>query len=382
MRRLLLLTALMVAVTAFAAPSASAGFGSVLITASPAGTGSGLVTGPGIACSYAGGVTSGDCAEVLPAGLQVTLTATPGATSAITSLSGCPAPLFANGGSASCRFITTPTSPDVNLGVTFTFAPFTLSVTKDGTGGGTVVSNPLGISCGLFCQAHYPSGILVQLTATPDATSRFVAWGGACTPFGSNRVCIVQMNGDRTVSATFATNLVPVTVALAGSGTGRVTGGPGNYYCQPTCTAQIVLGTVMTFTASPAPGSLFGGWSAPCAGTSTTCTFTVTGATTLTATFNPAPVEATVTRVQTFRRPYRYTRVIAEADQAVSVALRIVRNGKTIGSRTVPTMKGRRTIAVDIAPGAASGPATLTVEFTNAYDRTKTQTFEVTIPRR
>lgn len=161
--------------------------------------------------------------------------------------------VFASGGGAACRFLTTPSLPDVNLGVTFSFAPFTLSVTKDGTGGGTVVSDPFGIQCGPVCQARYPSGTLVQLTATADATSRFVSWGGACAPFGSNRICLVLMSSSRSVSATFASNLVPVTVALVGSGPGQVTGTPGNYSCQPTCTAQIALGTVMTFTAAPSP---------------------------------------------------------------------------------------------------------------------------------
>lgn len=382
MRRLLLLAVVVASLATVLVPTASAGLGSVLVTVTPGGTGNGIVTGPGIACSYTGGVTSGDCAEVIPSGVLVTLTATPGLTSAITGLSGCPAPVLGAGGSAQCRFLTTPTSPDVNLAVTFTFAPFTLTVTKGGSGDGTVVSSPLGINCGSTCQARYPINTIVQLTATPDTNSRFVSWGGACTPAGSNRTCVVLMTGNLSVSATFATNLAPVTVAVSGTGTGRVTGTPGNFYCPPTCTAQITIGTVMTFTASPAPGSLFGGWTGPCTGTGATCTFTVTGPVTLTAQFDPAPVEASVERVQTFRRPYRYTRVIVDSDQAVRVELTIVQGGRTIGHRVVPTTTFRRTIAVDIARRAHAGRATLTVEFTNEFDRTKTETFGIRVPRR
>jgi uncharacterized repeat protein (TIGR02543 family) len=185
------------------------------------------------------------------------------------------------------------------------------------------------------------------------------------------------------VTATFDTNLVAVNVAVAGSGQGRVTGGPGNYYCPPTtCTAQILIGTVMTFTASPSPGSLFGGWSGPCTGTAPTCTFTVTGATTLTATFDPAPVEAEVIRVQTFRLPFRYVRVIVQSDQSVRVVATVTRGGATLGRRTIPTTIERRTFAVEIRSGARAGSATLTVEFTNEFGRTKTETRAVTIPRR
>ena len=383
MRRLILLAAVASAVAAVFVPTASAGLGSILVTVSPSGTGAGVVNGPGISCSYAGGVPSGDCAQLLATGVPISLTATASAGSAVASVSGCPTGVLSGGQTAKCSFLPGPTAPDVNLGVTFVVAPFTLTVTKNGTGGGTVVSAPPGIQCGVACQAQFVTGTLVQLTATPDATSRFVTWGGACAAFGSNRTCFVQMSASRTVTATFDTNLVTVTVAVAGSGTGRVTGSPGNYYCPPTtCSARILLGTVMSFTATPSPGSLFGGWGGPCTGTSPACSFTVTGATTLTATFDPAPVEAEVIRVQAFRKPYRYVRVIINSAQSVRVDTSVTRSGSTLGSRTIRTTIERRTFTVAIRPGARAGSATVTVEFTNEFGRTKTETRTVTIPRR
>jgi len=79
---------------------------------------------------------------------------------------------------------------------------FTLTVTKAGSGSGTVTSNPAGITCGGDCTEDYPEGSVVMLTATPDPGSVFAGWSGDpdCSD-GS-----VTMNGNRTCTATF--NLV------------------------------------------------------------------------------------------------------------------------------------------------------------------------------
>lgn len=54
----------------------------------------------------------------------------------------------------------------------------TLKVIKSGSGFGSVVSYPQGISCGTDCQAVYPVGTYVSLTAQPAADSVFSRWGG------------------------------------------------------------------------------------------------------------------------------------------------------------------------------------------------------------
>ena len=56
-----------------------------------------------------------------------------------------------------------------------------LTVTKDGTGTGTVSSDPPGIDCGTICSALFPEGSLVTLSATPDAGSVFTGWTGDCS---------------------------------------------------------------------------------------------------------------------------------------------------------------------------------------------------------
>lgn len=92
---------------------------------------------------------------------------------------------------------------------------YTLTVTKAGTGSGTVSSTPAGISCGTDCTEPYNSGTLVNLTATAAAGSGFASWSGACTGTGA---CSVVISAAKSVTATF--NTTPVsqpTVTLAAS---------------------------------------------------------------------------------------------------------------------------------------------------------------------
>jgi List-Bact-rpt repeat protein/VCBS repeat protein len=78
----------------------------------------------------------------------------------------------------------------------------TLTVSKAGSGAGSVTSLPSGIDCGATCSAQFTSGAQVTLTATPAAGSVFDGWsGGGCSGTGT---CTVTLNADTTVTATFA----------------------------------------------------------------------------------------------------------------------------------------------------------------------------------
>jgi hypothetical protein len=77
---------------------------------------------------------------------------------------------------------------------------FALTVTKGGSGAGTVTSAPSGISCGGACSASYSEGATVTLTATPASGSVFAGWGGACSGTGT---CVVALTAAKSVTATF-----------------------------------------------------------------------------------------------------------------------------------------------------------------------------------
>jgi PKD domain/IPT/TIG domain/Divergent InlB B-repeat domain len=92
-------------------------------------------------------------------------------------------------------------APTGQSGQWYSFLPrYSLDVTKNGIGSGTVTSSPAGISCGDSCQASFDAGTVVTLTASPDASSTFSGWSGACSGTGP---CQVPMDQARSVSATF-----------------------------------------------------------------------------------------------------------------------------------------------------------------------------------
>ncbi|TMM04712.1 MAG: hypothetical protein E6G10_04410 [Actinobacteria bacterium] len=92
--------------------------------------------------------------------------------------------------------------------------PRTLHVTVYGPG--TVRSDPPGVGCRTPCDATFPAGTAVTLTATPDAGAVFDGWGVGCTGQGA---CVVRMRGDAGVSAVFlpAPAAPPAAVAPAPS---------------------------------------------------------------------------------------------------------------------------------------------------------------------
>jgi hypothetical protein len=78
---------------------------------------------------------------------------------------------------------------------------FTLSVTLTGGGTGSVHDTNFHISCPSDCSSTFAQGAEVVLVASPDSGSTFVGWSGAgCSGTES---CIVTMNADENVTATF-----------------------------------------------------------------------------------------------------------------------------------------------------------------------------------
>ena len=251
------------------------------LTVSKGGTGAGTVTGSGINCGS-------DCSQDYDEGTDVTLTASAAAGSTFAGWTG------ACTGTGQCVV-----SMDGDRSVTATFntspppTQHTLTVTKSGTGSGTVSGG--GINCGTNCSQDtqdYDEGTDVTLTASAAAGSTFAGWTGACS--GTNP-CVISMDGDRSVTATFNEQASPpppppptthtLTVAKSGTGAGTVTSSPSGISCGSDCSQGYTVGTDVTLTASAASGSTFSGWSGACSGTGP-CNVSMDGARSVTATFN------------------------------------------------------------------------------------------------
>lgn len=156
----------------------------------------------------------------------------------------------------------------------------TVSVTAPS--GGSVMSVPAGITCGTDCSEDVAIGTLLTLFATPDANSTFTGWsGGGCSGIGS---CTLTVDADAEVTAAFVADPL-LTIAAAGTGTGRVTSSPGGIECGADCSELYLRGTVVTLSAVADANSEFTGWSgAGCAGTGT-CVVTMDQVREVTATF-------------------------------------------------------------------------------------------------
>ena len=82
--------------------------------------------------------------------------------------------------------------------------PYAVTITKSGTGTGTVTSDIHGIDCGATCFVGIDfvgDPITLVMTATPDAGSYFVGWTGV-NPFD-----LVTPNTDNPVTWIFNTGL-------------------------------------------------------------------------------------------------------------------------------------------------------------------------------
>ncbi len=86
---------------------------------------------------------------------------------------------------------------------------FSLSVSKSGTGSGSVTSSPAGINCGAVCSAGFLTDAVVTLTATPAAGSTFTGWSGGCSGTGT---CTVTMTASKSITANFKVQYTLITL--------------------------------------------------------------------------------------------------------------------------------------------------------------------------
>jgi hypothetical protein len=158
-----------------------------------AGTGSGTVE-----CNINGG-GFGSCAGPIDEGSSVEVKATPAAHSTFDGFSA------GTGSAGGCEAEGSPCSftleEDSALTATFTQVTHTLTINNAGTGAGSV-------SCdGGACASSFPEGTEATLAAIAASGSTFTGWsGGGCSGTGA---CVVTLNADTTVTATFNANPPP-----------------------------------------------------------------------------------------------------------------------------------------------------------------------------
>jgi List-Bact-rpt repeat protein len=162
-----------------------------------------------------------------------------------------------------------------------TAAEFPLVVQTEGSGSGTIEcdegSGPEP------CDAEYPEGTELTLTADPDPGSEFYEWGGDCI---GQPECEVTMDEAKLVSAVFELEEVGLEIFTAGTGTGEVEceveSGPVEE-----CEAEYPFGTGVDLVAEPDFGSEFVEWEEDCTGSE--CELTLNEDKSVTAVFDLEP---------------------------------------------------------------------------------------------
>ncbi len=141
-----------------------------------------------------------------------------------------------------------------------------LQVVLDGPGGGSVTSNPSGISCPAKCDAAFETGSSVSLMVETEMDSVFLGFfGGGCN--GSTDPCVVDMSLNHTVTAVFDIDANELSVSMDGDGVGRVVSNPVGIDCPGDCEQIYPVTDEVSLSALPAVGSSFAGWSGACSGT-------------------------------------------------------------------------------------------------------------------
>ncbi len=133
--------------------------------------------------------------------------------------------------------------------------------------GGTVVRSPN--------QETFLPGTSVTLTAAPAAGYTFSGWsGGGCS---GTAPCLLTMNADTTVTATFALIEYALNVSITGNGSVSKSPDQATYH----------YGDVVQLTATAGTGYAFSQWSGDLTGSANPASVTINGNKTITAAFIP-----------------------------------------------------------------------------------------------
>ena len=163
--------------------------------------------------------------------------------------------------------------------------PANYSLTIANSVQGVIASTPAGINCGVSCNATYPSGYTVALTATPNSGYTFTGWSGDCESY-STSICQLTMNATKSVAANYVSNSW-LSVTNSNPIGGKIVSDIGGIDCGGTCNLSFPPNTSLTLTPIANPGYSFGGWIGACTGyTGNTCSLQLSGNRSITGIFN------------------------------------------------------------------------------------------------
>jgi hypothetical protein len=181
-----------------------------------------------------------------------------------------------------------PDSLDAWLPLSINIGRPQVTVSRNGTGTGTVTSSPAGINCGTTCNSAFAFGTNVTLTATPATGSLFAGWAGAgCS--GTAATCSLVVNSALNVAATFNSSaqsftlgVTPATVSVTQGSTARATATITRVNGFPGPVTLAVTGAPTGLTVTPTPATV----------TETTATLDLTAASSLAAGNYPITITA------------------------------------------------------------------------------------------
>jgi CSLREA domain-containing protein len=290
------------------------------------------------------------CTATYPHGTALTLTADPSANYDFTAFGG------------DCTGTTCVLTMNADRSVSATFTLQQRTLTLSATNGGFLCND-------IACTSTYPYGTLLTLTAVPDKGYDFTAFGDAC----GGTTCMLTIDADRSVTATFTQRQPTLTVNRTGSGAGMVSG--TGIDCGADCTESVVPGTTITLVAAPAANADFAGFSANCVpviGQPLQCTVTMDADKTVTATFT---LKQRTLSLSAFNGSIRCNGAACAASYAdgTTLTLTAVPNsgyaflafgGDCTGSSCVLTMNGARSVTATFTTSVPPPPEqrTLIVE--------------------
>lgn len=262
--------------------------------------GSGKVTGTGINC----GLGKLACYAEYDSANPQTLTASPSNGWTFTRWNdGCTGPTnpcttATPGGNQIVTAVFSPPSGTVHsstFGVSLAATPTGGGVTGGSSGEGDPIDCEPDVTPtpGTECSVTVLTGSTITVIETPDTGYFFGGWGGSCG--GTSVACATYLSANETAAASFVSS-APVTLTVTVSGNGSVIGGGISCGAGSSCSAPEPPNSTVTLSARPQSGYGFAGWSGGgCSGTQTTCTVQMSGATTVTADFEPlVPFSLTV----------------------------------------------------------------------------------------